>query len=45
MVPEFYSDDATFQAGVQAFMNWFEDEGFELLGLENTAENVSDACV
>ena len=43
MVREFYSDDATFQAGVQGFMNWFEDEGFELLDLENTAENVSDA--
>lgn len=33
MVRNFWSDDAMFEAGVQGFMNWFEDEGRELLGL------------
>jgi len=43
LVTNFYADDATFQAGVQGFMNWFQEEGFELIDLENTAENVSEA--
>jgi len=34
MVREFYSDDATFGAGLTGFMNWFEDEGFELVGVD-----------
>ncbi len=34
MVREFYSDDATFQAGLTGFLNWFEDEGFELIGVD-----------
>ena len=43
LVTNFYADDATFQAGVQGFMNWFDEEGYELIDLENTAENVSEA--
>jgi len=38
MVREFYSDDATFQAGLVGFMNWFEDEGHELIGAESMQE-------
>ena len=38
LVTNFYADDATFQAGVQGFMNWFQEEGFELMDLENTAD-------
>ncbi len=38
MVREFYSDDATFQAGLVGFMNWFEDEGHELIGAESMDE-------
>ncbi|MCB9666362.1 MAG: hypothetical protein H6732_19785 [Alphaproteobacteria bacterium] len=45
MVREFYSDDATFQAGIQGFMDWFDlgspnedgdfaEPGRELLGLK-----------
>ena len=34
MVREFYSDDATFGAGLTGFMNWFEDEGYELVGVD-----------
>lgn len=34
MVREFYADDATFQAGIQGFMDWFENGGGkELVGL------------
>jgi len=43
LMTNFYADDLVFQAGVQGFMNWFEEEGFELIDLENTAENVSEA--
>lgn len=43
LVTNFYAEDDVFQAGVQGFMAWFQDEGFELLDLENTTENVSDA--
>ena len=39
LVREFYSDDATFQAGVQGFMQWFEDEGHELVGEAATTDN------
>lgn len=42
MVREFYSDDALFQAGLQGFMQWFEEEGRELMGVDNTAENVNE---
>lgn len=32
LIREFYADDLTFQAGVQGFMDWFAEEGFELVG-------------
>ncbi len=32
MVREFYSGDAEFEAGVQGFMNWFNTEGYLLVG-------------
>lgn len=43
MVSNFYAEDAAFQAGVQGFMAWFEEEGFELIDLENDVNNVSEA--
>ena len=39
MVREFFSDDPTFQAGVQGFFEWFEAEGTELIDLELNPEN------
>ena len=33
VIREFYADDAAFTAGLQGFMNWFYDEGEELVGL------------
>jgi len=33
MMREFYKNDATFQAGIQGFMNWYFDEGFRLTGV------------
>ena len=33
VIREFYSDDATFEAGIQGFMNWFFEEGERLVGL------------
>ena len=33
VIREFYSSDATFEAGIQGFMNWFFDEGERLVGL------------
>jgi hypothetical protein len=39
LIREFWSDDATFQAGIQGFMQWFEDEGKDLVGERATTEN------
>ncbi len=33
VIREFYNDDASFEAGLQGFMNWFYDEGEALVGL------------
>ncbi len=33
VIREFYNDDASFEAGLQGFMNWFYEEGEELVGL------------
>jgi hypothetical protein len=42
MVRNFYADDETFKAGVQSFMDWFNSEGQEILGI--TADvNSTDA--
>ena len=32
MIREFYSEDAEFEAGIQGFMNWFNTEGYLLVG-------------
>lgn len=42
MVREFYADDATFQAGIQGFMQWFEDEGKALVGLEASIDGTAE---
>ncbi len=34
VIREFYSSDANFEAGLQGFMNWFYEEGEELVGLK-----------
>ncbi len=39
LVREFWADDALFQAGIQGFMNWFEEEGKDLVGVGATTEN------
>ncbi|MCO4771549.1 MAG: hypothetical protein KDA24_16065 [Deltaproteobacteria bacterium] len=45
MIREFYRDDAFFGAGVQGFMNWFNDEGYTLVGEAATAENTDSFTV
>ena len=39
MVREFYANDANFAAGFQGFMNWFYDEGSDLVGQEANSNN------
>lgn len=39
MVREFFSDDPTFQAGIQGFMAWYEAEGKDLTGIAVDVEN------
>ena len=39
LVREFYAEDAIFEAGLVGFMNWFDDEGFELAGERANSEN------
>ena len=39
MMREFYSEDPMFQAGLQGFMNWYNEEGYEQLGQEATTDN------
>lgn len=36
----FYADDATFQAGLQGFLDWYENDGVALVGEEVTLETV-----
>lgn len=33
VIREFYADDASFEAGLQGFMNWYFEEGERLVGL------------
>ncbi len=40
LIREFYADDPTFQAGVQGFVAWFEDEGQALLGQDSNLDNI-----
>ena len=41
MVREFYSDDAMFEAGIQGFMNWYNTEGYELVGVQADNDNTN----
>jgi hypothetical protein len=43
MVREFYADDATFEAGIQGFVNWFNDEGSALVGVRAKAGDDTEA--
>jgi hypothetical protein len=43
MIKNFYADDLTFTAGLTGFINWYEDEGYELIDLEATVDNVSES--
>ncbi len=45
MMREFYNDDASFQAGVQGFMQWYEDEGYLLVGESATTSNTDSFTV
>lgn len=45
MIREFYRDDDFFGAGVQGFMNWFNEEGYTLVGEQATAENTDSFTV
>lgn len=45
MMREFYKDDASFQAGVQGFMQWYEDEGYLLVGESATTSNTDSFSV
>jgi hypothetical protein len=45
MMREFYSDDATFEAGVQGFMQWCEDEGYLLVGEAATTSNTDSFTI
>lgn len=45
LVREFYSPDAEFQAGVQGFMQWFDEEGRELVGLEASVDGSNGKAV
>lgn len=42
LVREFYADDATFQAGVDGLMQWFDDEGAELVGIDASTDGSAD---
>jgi hypothetical protein len=41
MIRNFYTADPEFQAGLQGFMNWFDDEGHTLVGQEANADNTN----
>lgn len=45
MMREFYSDDANFQAGVQGFMTWYQDEGYLLVGEAATTSNTDSFTI
>lgn len=42
LVREFYADDATFQAGVQGLMTWFEEEGNALVGVDASIDGSTE---
>lgn len=45
MVSNFYADDALFQAGIQGFMGWFEDEGKDLVGVAADSSNTDSFTI
>ena len=45
MVRNFYAADDVFQAGVQGFMNWYYDEGIDLVGQNATSETTESFTV
>ncbi len=40
LMAHFYDDDATFQAGVQGFVDWYERQGSALVGQDATVDTV-----
>ncbi|MCP4871112.1 MAG: hypothetical protein GY898_20585 [Proteobacteria bacterium] len=42
LIREFHAADDVFDAGLQGFMEWFDDEGFELVG-ERATSDTTDA--
>jgi len=45
MIREFYTADPMFQAGLDGFMEWFDAEGFELVGAQATADTTDSFTV
>ena len=45
MIREFYRSDAAFQAGLDGFMEWFDTEGFELVGARATSDTTDSFTV
>jgi hypothetical protein len=45
LIRNFYADDPTFQAGVQGFMGWYEEEGYLLVGSAATTSNTDSFVV
>jgi hypothetical protein len=43
MIREFYKDDATIGAGLTGLLNWYEDDGYELLNQGATADDEGEA--
>lgn len=41
LLRNFYEDDATIGAGLTGWMDWYDDEGQALLGVDATVDNVS----
>lgn len=45
VIQNFYADDLTFEAGVQGFLAWYEEEGYLLVGEQATSENTDSFVV
>lgn len=45
MVENFYESDPLFQAGVQGFLDWYDTEGYLLVGEESTLSNTDSFTV
>jgi hypothetical protein len=42
MIRNFYNDDAHYEAGLVGFMRWFDEEGYELVGVRASAGDDDD---